>query len=159
MESYAVDADAEQVVRWLILEQRNVNPVLQVNGRRTAEVWDIPVRIDWWMGDEEREDLGERVTIAILEIAPIHAGDGWSLRVTIEDDPEPGRLDDEPADDGALAEEESIDLATFYEEFILPRRGIARLTADVEGRMAQTRLASLLSAIETNSHLYDEDHS
>ena len=74
------------------MEQRMGNPVLQVSGRRVMEVWDVPARVEWWMGDEERGDLSGRVTIATLEITPVHAGEGWSLRITVEDDPEAGDL-------------------------------------------------------------------
>ena len=150
MESYAVDADVDQVIRWLLVEQGVGIRGLQVEARRTAEMWDVPVRLEWWMDEEEREVLSEQVAIAVLEITPVPAGEGWCLKVTVED--EAGRPGDAPNGDGEGTEEEPIDLATFYEEFIRPHKGTARLTADLDGREAEARLARLLSAIEENAH-------
>ena len=151
MENYAVDTDVEQVIRWLLREQGIGGRVLRISARRAADLWETPVPIEWWMDEEEREDPGGRIAIAVLEIAPLHADEGWCLKVTVED--EPGRPGDASTGERECAEEEPIDLATFYEEFIRPHKGTARLTADLDGREAQARLARLLGAIEGNSHL------
>ena len=94
------------------------------------------------MGDEEREDLSEIATIATLEIAPIHASDGWLLTVAVED--EAG-----PPGEG----EEKIDLATFYSKFIRPERGISNVVAEVENAQAKARMTRLLHAIDRNRHV------
>ena len=169
MENYAIDADVEQVIRWLLTEQGSGGRVLRISARRAADMWETPVRIDWWMDEEEREDPGGRIAIAVLEITPLQADEGWCLKVTVED--EAGRLGDESSadrwggdmrggdgqgGDAEGTEEEPIDLATFYEEFIRPHKGTARLTADLDGREAEARLARLLSAIEGNSHSPDD---
>ena len=150
MENYAVDADVEQVIRWLLREQGIGGRVLRISARRAADMWETPVRIDWWMDEEEREVPDERVAVAVLEIAPLHPDEGWCLKVTVED--EPGRPGDASTGERECAEDEPIDLATCYEEFIRPHKGTARLTADLDGREAQARLARLLGAIEENAH-------
>ena len=79
MESYPIDADAEQVVRRLMAEQAAGSLPLRLNARRLAEVQQIPLRRELHLGDEEREDLSEVAMIGMLEIAPLHASDGWCL--------------------------------------------------------------------------------
>jgi hypothetical protein len=98
-------------------------------------------------GDVEREDLREIATIATLDIAPAHASDGWSLSVVVEDEIGPHSLGA-----GSEREEEQIDLGAFYSSFIRPGRGIAAVSAEVEGHAARARLAQLLHLIETNRH-------
>lgn len=152
MESYPVDTDPEQVVRWLMVEQRLGAPLLEITARRGLEAQDIPAQQDLRLGDEEREDLSDAETVATLEIAPIHAGDGWRLTVIVED--EPGSRDPDE-----VSEDEAIDLETFYSEFVRPGRGTARLVAEVEGPDAEARLARLLAAVETNAHPHDRGPS
>ena len=96
----------------------------------------------------EREDLTEIATIATLEIAPVHAEDGWLLSVVVEDEVGP-RLSNGSA--GGEAEQQ-IDLGTFYEEFIRPGRGNATVTAEIADPAAKEHLARVLQAIETNRH-------
>ena len=86
MESYPVDADPEQVVRWLMAEQAAGSLPLRLSARRLAEVQQIPLRGELHLGDEEREDLSEVAMIGMLEIAPLHASDGWRLTVVVEDE-------------------------------------------------------------------------
>ena len=86
MESFPVDIDAEQIVRWIIAEQAAAPSTFKTTARRTTEVREIPARREFHLGDEEREDLSEVATIATLEIAPAHASDGWLLTVTVEDE-------------------------------------------------------------------------
>ena len=91
MESYPVDADPEQVVRWLMAEQAAGSLPLRLSARRLAEVQQIPLRGELHLGDEEREDLSEVAMIGMLEIAPLHASDGWRLTVVVEDEFGPTR--------------------------------------------------------------------
>ena len=146
MESYPIDADAEQVVRWLMAEQAAGSLPLRLSARRLAEVQQIPLRRELHLGDEEREDLSEVAMIGMLEIAPLHASDGWRLTVVVEDESGPRAVD------ASSSGEQSIDLNTFYREFLRPGRGTASLTAEVDGPEGQAHLARLLNAIETNSH-------
>jgi hypothetical protein len=48
-------------------------------------VREIPSRSELHLGNEEREDLNEIETVAILEVAPAHAADRWLLGVVRED--------------------------------------------------------------------------
>ena len=148
MRTYPVDIDPEQVVRWIMAEHQISPSRFRILARRTAEVRDIPVRREFHLGDEEREDLTEIDTIATLEIAPAHTGDGWLLNVVVEDEAGP-RIPDK----GTLAEgEERIDLRTFYDEFIRPGRGIANVVAEAEDAAAEARVTKLLKTIEKNRH-------
>ena len=106
----------------------------------------IPLRGELHLGDEEREDLSEVAMIGMLEIAPLHASDGWRLTVVVEDESGPRVVD------ASSPGEQSIDLNTFYREFLRQARGTASLTAEVDGPEGEAHLARLLNAIETNSH-------
>jgi hypothetical protein len=148
MRSYPVDLDPEQIVRWAMAEQRAAPLSFTTVSKRSTEPRDLPTRQEVHLGDQEREELSEIATIASLEIAPVHASDGWRLTVVVEDEAGP-RVPEE----GAVAEsEEEIDLETFYQEFIRPGRGSANVVAEVEDSTAERRLADLLGTIERNRH-------
>jgi len=148
MESFPVDIDAEQVVRWVIAEQVAAPSTFKTTARRATEVREIPTRREYHLGDEEREDLSEVATVATLEIAPAHAGEGWLLTVTIEDEIGP-----RVAGEGAATEtEQQIDIGTFYSTFIRPGRGTASVIAEVDGPAARANVTGLLADIERNRH-------
>jgi len=151
MQSYPVEIDPEQIVRWVKAENEATPSSFRIAARRTQEVREIPVRKENHLGDEEREDLTEIATIATLEIAPAHASDGWVLTVVVEDEVGPRT----PNEGGVIGGEQRIDLGTFYNEFIRPGRGSANVTAEVEGPAAQGRLTRLLNTIESNRHASD----
>ena len=151
MQTYPLDIDPAQVVRWARAEHEAAPSALRVSARRTNEVREIPVRRELHLGDEEREDLSEVATIATLEIAPAHASDGWRLTVVVEDEAGP-RIPETGAD---IDTEQEIDLGTFYREFIRPDRGSATVIAEVEGSEAEARLTRLIEVIERNRHSPD----
>jgi hypothetical protein len=148
MESYPIDIDPAQVVRWIKVEHETLPSMFRIAASRSREVREIPAQRELHLGDEEREELSEITTIATLEIAPAHAADGWLLRIVVEDEIGPtistGEL--------TSAAEQTIDLGTFYHDFIRPGRGSANITAEVEGPAAKARLAYLLQNIEKDSH-------
>lgn len=148
MESFPVDIDAGQVVRWIMAEQAVAPSTFKTTARRSAEVREIPERREYHLGDEEREELSEVATIATLEIAPAHAGEGWLLTVTVEDEVGP-RVSSEAA---AAEAEQQIDIGTFYGTFIRPERGTASVVAEVDGPSARDNVNRLLDAIERNRH-------
>ena len=136
MESFPVDIDAEQIVRWIIAERAATPSTFKTTARRTIEVREIPERRELHLGDEEREELSEVATIATLEVAPTHATDGWLLTVTVEDEIGP-RVSGEEA---ATETEQQIDLGTFYNTFIRPGRGTANVVAAVDSSSARRSL-------------------
>jgi hypothetical protein len=146
MESYAVDIDASQVVRWIKAEQEKSPSMFRITAVRSRQVREIPTRQSLHLGDEEREDLNEIATVATLEVAPARAPDGWLLRIVVEDEAGP-RI---AAGETASAAEQQIDLGAFYHEFIRSGRGNADITAEIEGPEAGARLAYLLGEIERN---------
>jgi hypothetical protein len=148
METYPVDIDPGQVVRWVKAECKAAPSSLKVTARRSWEVREIPLRKEFHLGDEERQDLTEIDTIATLEIAPLHASEGWRLSVVVEDEVGPSILEGSQGS----AMEQQIDLGTFDKEFIRPGRGIANVVADVENESAREHVTRLVSAIETNRH-------
>jgi hypothetical protein len=148
METYPVDIDPAQVVRWIQAEHQIVPSAFTITARRTTEVRELPVWNEAHLGDEEREDLSEIATIATLEIAPVHAAEGWLLSVVVEDEIGP-RL---PNGAAAGETEREIDIGTFYSEFIRPGRGDANVTAEAADPAARARLAKLFRDIETNRH-------
>jgi hypothetical protein len=148
METYPIDADPEQVGRWLKAECEAMPSAFRIAARRTREVREIPIRRENHLGDQEREDLSEVATVATLEFAPVRASDGWLLRIVVEDEVGPRISDRDTAGGG----EQQIDLRTFYNEFVRPGRGCASVVAEVEGPAARARVTRLLDAIETNRH-------
>jgi hypothetical protein len=149
MQTYPVDIDPEQIVRWVIAEQQARPSTLRTAARRTTEVREIPARREFHLGDEEREDLSEVATIATLEIAPAHASEGWLLTVTVEDEVGPRG----PDRGAGVDSEEQIDLRTFYSQFIRSGRGTASVAAQVENPAAEARLNRLITAIERDRHV------
>ena len=149
MESFPVDIDAEQIVRWIIAEQAATPSPFKTTATRTVEVREIPERRELHLGDEEREDLSEVATIATLEVAPTHVTDGWLLTVTIEDEIGPRVSGGETATET----EQQIDLGTFYSTFIRPGRGTANVVAEVDSSSARRSLTRLLNIIERNQHV------
>jgi hypothetical protein len=147
MESYPVDIDPAQVVRWVKAEQERSPSTFRITARRSRQVCEIPARLDLHLGDEEREDLNEIETVAILEVAPARAADGWLLRIVVEDEAGPRISTGEMAS----AAEQQIDVGAFYHEFIRSGRGSADITAEIESPEGKARLAYLLGAIEKNA--------
>jgi hypothetical protein len=148
MQSYAVDLEPEQIVRWVMAERRAAPLTFTAIARRGSEPHDLPARRELRLGDQEREELTEIATIASLEIAPVHAGDGWRLTVVIEDEAGPRIPEEGAAEEG----EEEVDLDTFYDEFIRPGRGSANVVAEFEHAAGERHLADLLGMIERNRH-------
>lgn len=148
MQTYPVDIDPGQIVRWIMAECQVAPSTLRIAARRTYELREIPARGELHLGDEEREDLSEIATIATLEIAPAHATDGWTLKVVVEDECGP-RLAQSDTD---VESEQTIDAGSFYNAFIRPDRGSATVIAEVEDAAAEARMTGLLHAIEMNQH-------
>ena len=155
MESFAVDVDPGQIVRWTMAERSTVPSTLKTIARRRTELREIPARSEYHLGDEEREDLTEVATIGTLEIAPAHEGDGWLLTVTVEDEIGPRAA----GDSAEIEAEQQIDLGTFYNEFIRPGRGIANVVAEVAGPSARRDVTRLLASIERNQHAVERPSS
>jgi hypothetical protein len=61
---------------------RSRTALLQITAMRKEEMQELPGAKEAHLGDEEREDLSEVTSIAMLEIAPSDESDGWLLRVT-----------------------------------------------------------------------------
>ena len=180
LDSYPVDIDPAQVVRWVKAEQEAWPSGFRITAVRSRELREIPARNEFHLGDEERDDLSEVAVLAAVDIAPGNAADGWVLHIVVEDEIGPrlskadARADLLPAEVGAgglssgaavdapdsdaMAEgdgaaggtEQRFDLGAFQREFMRPGRGIATITAEVDGAPARRRLANLLEAIEKN---------
>lgn len=86
MESYLVDIDPAQVVRWVKAEQEAWPSAFRITAVRSREVRDIPARSEFHLGDDEREDLSEVAVLATVDIAPGNAADGWLLHIVVEDE-------------------------------------------------------------------------
>jgi len=152
METYPVDLDPAQVVRWVKAEQESSPSTFKIAARCSKEVREIPIRSELHLGDEEREGLSEVATVATPEVAPAHAADEWLLRIVVEDEIGPRISDAEMTSE----REQPIDLGAFYHEFIRSGRGNTSITAEVEGPAAKDHLARLLQAIEQNRHPSDQ---
>lgn len=153
MESYPtdidIDIDPEQVVRWLIAERQKGGSGLDIDAWRLNQGRPMEPRLEDRLGDEEREDLRDEVTVAQLAIAPRHAVEGWRITVSVEVDLEPIV----PGEDSPDEEREPIDLDAFYLDFIRSDRGAASISAEVDSSEAKDHLDRFLRGIETNSHV------
>jgi hypothetical protein len=143
--TYPIDIEPEQIVRWLMEEQKTTPSLFRFDARQGSEVCSIPERADLHLGDEEREDLSEVTTTAILEVTPAHRSDGWTLTITVQDDTGP-----HPSGDKAT--EQQLDLGAFYRQFIRRGRGVTTVTAEVDGAPAERHLNELLDAILVDRH-------
>jgi hypothetical protein len=151
MQTYPVNADPGQLVRWLMEEHRRAPSALKIAAHRAVEVREIPLQSKYHLGDEEREDLSEVAVTATLEVAPQYASDGWLLKVMVEDEAGP-RVPDR---DVGVESEQQIDLGTFYRQFVRPERGIATVVAEVENSAAEGRVSRLIDAVSVNRHTGD----
>ena len=148
MEPFPVDIDPKQIVRWIIAEHRIEPSSLKIVARRATEERQIPARADLHLGDGERDDLREGATVATLEIAPAHPSDGWQMTIVVEDEIGPRG----PGRGTMVEDEQQIDLATFYSQFIRPERGTATVVAQAIDAAAEARIAALLASIESDRH-------
>jgi hypothetical protein len=148
METFPVDIDPEQIVRWIIAEQRAAPSTFRITASRATEARDIPIQKELRLGDEEREDLTEVATVATLEIVPFHSENGWRLTIVAEDEVGPRAS----ATTASLEDEMEIDLDTFYEDFILSGRGILNVTVEVDSSSAKARVTRMLEKIEIDAH-------
>jgi hypothetical protein len=106
MESFPVDIEPVQVVRWIKAEHdehERAPSTFSITARRRRVVRRIPIRRELHLGDEEREDLNEIATIATLEVGPAHAADGWLLRIVVEDEIGPRTSENETASAAELS--------------------------------------------------------
>lgn len=145
MATYPIDIEPEQIVRWLMAEQQATPSLFRMEARRASEVHELPASTRYHLGDEEREDLSEVDTVAMLEVSPAHASEGWILTITVEDEAGPRATGPEGAD-------RQMDLGTFYSQFIRSGRGIATASAEVRDAVAEQHLKNLLDAILVDRH-------
>ena len=148
VESYSVDLAAQQIVRWLMDEERRHTFDLLVRTARSFQHRDLGPGDDSRLGDVEREDLSEKAEVGTMEVVPRHKPSLWTLRVRVVDEIGPTLPVDEPVPSG----EEEIDLLAFYEEFIANDRGLAEVSAEVEGPAAKGSLTRVLEAMREDRH-------
>jgi len=148
METYPVDVDPKQIVRWLMNEERQRDADLLVTVTRTYWRRTLRPQDDSRLGDAERDDLGESAEVGFVEVRPRHQPSLWTLRIRVADDIGPTLPEDEPVPDG----EEEIDLATFYADFIKADRGLAEVSAEAESAGAKGSLTRVLEAMRENRY-------
>jgi hypothetical protein len=146
--TYPIDIEPEQIVKWLLAEQRATPSLFRHNARRVSEVRDIRPCPEYHLGDEEREDLSEIDTIAVLEVRPARASEGWTLTVSVDDEAGP-RVANQQANNRS---DQQMDLGTFYHHFIRSGRGVATATAEVRDAVGERHLKELLDAILVDRH-------
>jgi hypothetical protein len=148
MESYSLDIEPRQIVRWIMAERRAAPSKYRITVSRAVETEALPERKELRLGDEERETLTETATVATLQIAPAHRSDGWLLTVVVEDEVGPSAFEESER----IEDEQEIDLDVFNEEFIRPGRGSASVYAQAEGPAGKARITRLIDNIERDHH-------
>lgn len=144
MIQYPVDIAADQVVRWLLAEQRAGRLAFEVQATRRY----VSEAVTTGLGEDQRPDLGEVVAVGVLEISPLSTAAGWLLRIRMEDPLGPRLPDDEPAPEG----EEEIDLDTFQAEFVAPGRALEDVTLEANTPQAKARFTRLLNQLLRDRH-------
>ena len=148
MESYALDIAPEQIVLWLLSEQRAGRGKLQVSAFRAYETSAVADRELSDLGDEERAELSDVLEVGLLEVAPPPGSARWTLRIRFEDDTGARLPEDEPVPEG----EEEIDLQTFHDAFVAPPRGTMEVSVEVESPAAKGQFNKVLNAIMRDRH-------
>jgi hypothetical protein len=148
MESMAIDLAPEQIVHWLMDEDRRDAFDLLVNTTRFYRTGELSSEERGSLDDDEEEGLSETCEVGILEVRPRHEPHRWVLRIRVEDDIGP-RV---PEDESVSEAEEEIDLGAFYEEFIKANRGTAEASAEVASAADKAGIARLLEAIIRDTH-------
>ncbi len=148
MDTYPLDIDPKQIVRWLIEEQRSGRLHLDVLATRSYITEPLGEAEMQRLGDEEDEDLSDVLAVGILDVSPAAESDGWVLRMRVEDRIGPRLPEDGDAPDG----EEEIDLETFETEFILPERGTIDVSPDAKDSVAKGRVTRLFGHMLRNEH-------
>jgi len=148
VEAYPLDIDPNQIVRWLMNEERQRASDLLVRVTRSYWRRDLGPQDDSKLGDAEREDLGESAEVGLVEVRPRHHPSLWTLRIRVADDIGPALPEDESVPDS----EEEIDLATFYADFIKADRGLAEASAEAESAGAKGSLTRVLEAMREDRH-------
>jgi hypothetical protein len=149
MKTYPVDLEAQQIVRWLIEEQRRGALSFDTVASRCYVTEDLE-NSETQRFSEDAEDLSDVLAVGVLEIRPSAAHDGWVLRIRVEDRLGP-RL---PEDEDVPGEEEEIDLAAFETEFIQPGRGIPEVLLDAEDAHAKARFSRVFKQMLTGEHRF-----
>jgi hypothetical protein len=148
MESIAVDLAPEQIVRWLLDEDRRDALDLLLHAMRSYRTGEMSNEERAGLDDGEEEGLSETCEVGVLEVRPRHEPHRWVLRIRVEDDIGPRVPEDEPVPE----EEEEIDLGAFYEEFIKGNRGTAEATAEVDSAADKASIDRLLGAMIRDIH-------
>jgi hypothetical protein len=148
METYSPDIDAEQIVHWLIDEQRAGRLHLEVLATRSYVVEPLTEREAQSFGEEEAEELSDAVAVGVLEVRPPAVHDGWLLRFRVEDRIGPRS----PENEDVSLEEEEIDLETFDAEFIRPERGTVDVTLETEDAKGKARFTRLFNNMLRDKH-------
>lgn len=71
MQSFPVDIEPEQIVRWAIAERQAAPSKYRAIARRAKEVREIPTRKEIAARRAERDDLSEVAPVTTLQIAPV----------------------------------------------------------------------------------------
>jgi len=148
MESIAIDLAPEQIVRWLMDENRRDACDLLINATRSYRTGELSDEERGSLDDGEEAGLSESCEVGILEVRPRREPHRWVLRIRVEDDIGP-RV---PEDESVVEEEEEIDLDAFYEEFIKGNRGTAEATAEVDGAAGKASINEFLGAMLKDLH-------
>jgi hypothetical protein len=147
VESYPVDLEASQIVRWLLDEQRRGTLQFDVTATRSyvVEAFEKP---DLAQMGEDAADLNDVLAVATLDVRPANGKSGWVLRIRVEDRIGPRLPEDEDAPDG----EEEIDLQTFEADFIKPDPDAAEVSLEAENGHAKASFTRVFNHMLRNEH-------
>lgn len=146
MAVYDLSIPADQLLYWLRHEpDRRLNQ-LAISATREYEY--EPLADPERAGLNEDAEVAAAATIGVLEIRPLGSVDPWVLRVRVEDVVGPHTPEERSVPAGA----EEIDLDDFERQFIVPKRGIATVTARADTVPAKRDFDRFFADLIRNRH-------
>lgn len=143
MDMIEIDLDPRHLVEWLMAERDPKRPSFTLQATRSYHA----KAIGGPGGDTGDEDaLYETCASATLEARPLHASDGWVLRVAVESDEVTEPLTE------VSDEEKEIGIAEFYDAFIRRESNVPVVVAEAADAAARERLMALLADVERDRH-------
>ncbi|MFZ2101516.1 MAG: hypothetical protein WAU86_13220 [Oricola sp.] len=144
---YELDIDARHLVEWLKADMRaSGKDRFEIAASRTFVEDEVVAQTDGASPEDETAALS---AVGILEVRPkLDSGGKWVVRLRIEDVigphlPEEGSVPDEP---------EELTLEGFEADFILPDRGAAYATLEIETDEDRERFARFATELESDHH-------
>lgn len=146
MQEYELDTFSDQIVHWLKDELARARPRVSYVATRDYVADESADLQSAGLGDEA--DAASLLTVGSLEVRPVHADEGWCLKVRVEDAvglhiPDDSSVPDYP---------EEIDLDDFQTQFTASDNCTEFVTLQVDTDAAKKRFDAMFVDIIKDRH-------